>query len=59
LPTAILTVGIMLTAILSFVTGLVLSNTGIGQWEVKRLAYLMHNDQLSSLRSKLESENNK
>ncbi|WP_417836239.1 glycosyltransferase [Thalassospira tepidiphila] len=56
LPTAILTVGVMLTSILSFVTGLILSNTGIGQWEVKRLAYLMHTDQLGPLRSRLRDE---
>ncbi|WP_339861857.1 glycosyltransferase [Thalassospira alkalitolerans] len=53
LPTAVLTVGIMLTGILSFVTGAILSNIGVGQWEVKRLAYLQQKDQLQSLRSKL------
>lgn len=56
LPTAILTVGVMLTAILSFVTGLILSNTGIAQWEVKRLAYLLHADQLEVLRSTLQAK---
>lgn len=59
LPTAILTVGVMLAGLLSFVTGLVLSNIGIGQWEVKRLAYLLHADQLEPLRSKLRSESDK
>lgn len=53
LPTAILTVGIMLSAILSFVTGAILSNIGIGQWEVKRLAYLQHSDKLETLRNTL------
>lgn len=59
LPTAILTVGVMLAGILSFMTGLILSNTGIGQWEVKRLAYLRHADQLKTLRSELKAESNK
>lgn len=53
LPTAVLTVGIMLSAILSFVTGAILSNIGIGQWEVKRLAYLQHSDKLDSLRAQI------
>jgi glycosyltransferase involved in cell wall biosynthesis len=56
LPTAILTVGFMISAALSFVTGAILSNIGIGQWEVKRLAYLQQKDQLGPLR-KFLSEN--
>ena len=55
LPTAVLTVGFMISAALSFVTGAILSNIGIGQWEVKRLAYLQQKDQLDPLR-KLLSE---
>ena len=53
LPTAVLTVGIMISAILSFVTGAILSNIGIGQWEVKRLSYLMHTDRLDAIRAAL------
>ncbi|WP_430474986.1 glycosyltransferase [Thalassospira lucentensis] len=56
LPTAVLTVGIMLSAVLSFVTGAILSNTGIGQWEVKRLAYLLHSDPLETLRTEIAKE---
>lgn len=59
LPTAILTVGIMLSAILTFVTGAILSNIGIGQWEVKRLAYLQHSDKLEALREALDPEKTK
>ncbi|WP_336080542.1 glycosyltransferase [Thalassospira sp. CH_XMU1448-2] len=54
LPTAVLTVGMMLSAALSFVTGAILSNIGIGQWEVKRLSYLLHSDQLDTLRSAIK-----
>lgn len=57
LPTAILTVGIMLTAILSFATGAILSNIGIGHWEVKRLAYLQHPDRLQSFRKQSRNRN--
>ncbi|MBO6772169.1 MULTISPECIES: glycosyltransferase [unclassified Thalassospira] len=55
LPTAVLTVGIMISAVLSFVTGAILSNIGIGQWEVKRLSYLLHTDRLETIRTALEN----
>ncbi|MEE3043777.1 MAG: glycosyltransferase [Pseudomonadota bacterium] len=59
IPTAILSVGIMLSGILSFVTGAILSNIGIGQWEVKRLSYLLHSDRLETLRNAMTDEKSK
>ena len=42
LPTAILTVAIMLLAFLSFTCGLILDSVARGRLEVKRMAYLSH-----------------
>lgn len=39
-PTAFLSMGIMLTAILSFMTGLILDSVSRGRRELKRLLYL-------------------
>jgi hypothetical protein len=53
LPTAILSTAVMLCALITFVAGLILSNIGIGQWEVKRLSYLQQEDRLAALRKSL------
>ena len=43
LPTAVLAMGIMLVAILSFTTGLILDTVTRGRREAKMLAYLQYN----------------
>ncbi len=40
LPTAVLATGIMLAALLSFTSGVILDSVTRGRWEVKRLQYL-------------------
>lgn len=42
LPTAVLSVGLMLTALLAFVTGLILDSVARGRREAKLLSYLRH-----------------
>jgi hypothetical protein len=42
LPTAVLSVGLMLTALLAFVTGLILDSVARGRREAKLLSYLGH-----------------
>jgi hypothetical protein len=40
LPTAVLSMGLMLLAFLSLASGLILDTVTRGRWELKRLAYL-------------------
>ncbi len=49
LPTAVLAMGVMLVAFLSFMTGLILDTVTRGRREAKMLTYLQHNSYQASL----------
>jgi hypothetical protein len=47
IPTAVLSTGIMLVAVMSFVCGLILDTVTRGRRELKRMHYLLHSSQVS------------
>lgn len=47
IPTAVLSTGIMLVAVMSFVCGLILDTVTRGRRELKRMHYLLHGSQIS------------
>jgi glycosyltransferase involved in cell wall biosynthesis len=47
IPTAVLSTGVMLVAVLSFVCGLILDTVTRGRREIKRMHYLLHSNQVA------------
>lgn len=47
IPTAVLSTGIMLVAVMSFVCGLILDTVTRGRREIKRMHYLLHSNQVA------------
>jgi hypothetical protein len=47
IPTAVLSTGVMLVAVMSFVCGLILDTVTRGRREIKRMHYLLHSNQVA------------